>query len=79
MTQADILKELEKLAVPDRLAVIETALQSIRHDLRYQTQQADAPGRQRQLAAAAQALLPDYASDDELTAFTALDGEDIHA
>lgn len=31
------------------------------------------------LAAAAQALLADYESDDELTAFTALDGKDLHA
>lgn len=34
---------------------------------------------QEQLAAAAQALLADYEADDELTAFTALDGEDFHA
>ena len=31
------------------------------------------------LAAAAQSLLADYETDDELTAFTALDGEDFHA
>jgi len=31
------------------------------------------------LAAAAQALLVDYTTDKDLTAFTALDGEDIHA
>lgn len=31
------------------------------------------------LAAAAQALLTDYETNDELTAFTALDGEDFHA
>ncbi len=31
------------------------------------------------IAAAAQALLADYAKDPELTAFTALDGEDFHA
>jgi predicted CopG family antitoxin len=31
------------------------------------------------LAAAAQALLNDYTTDDELLAFTALDGEDFHA
>jgi hypothetical protein len=38
------------------------------------------PASQReQLAAAAQALLADYETDDELTAFTALDGEDFHA
>lgn len=31
------------------------------------------------LAAAAQALLVDYTTDKDLTAFTALDGEDFHA
>ena len=37
------------------------------------------PSQSEQLAAAAQALLADYESDSELTAFTALDGEDFHA
>jgi predicted CopG family antitoxin len=32
-----------------------------------------------QLAAAAKALLSDYQDDPELTAFTALDAEDVHA
>jgi len=31
------------------------------------------------LAAAAQALLIDYKTDEDLTSFTALDGEDLHA
>ena len=31
------------------------------------------------LAAAAQALLEDYQTDPELTAFQALDGDDLHA
>lgn len=34
---------------------------------------------QATLAVAAQALLADYASDEELTAFTALDSEAFHA
>jgi len=33
----------------------------------------------KQLAIAAEALLTDYQTDEELTAFTALDGEDFHA
>ena len=37
------------------------------------------PSQSEQLAVAAQALLADYESDSELTAFTALDGEDFHA
>ena len=35
--------------------------------------------KQQELAAAAQALLADYQDDPDLTAFTALDGEDFHA
>ncbi len=35
--------------------------------------------RKQDLAAAAEALLPDYQGDPELTAFTDLDAEDFHA
>jgi len=35
--------------------------------------------RQRGLAVAAAALLADYRDDPELSAFTALDAEDVHA
>lgn len=35
--------------------------------------------RKRQLAVAAETLLSDYAARGELTAFTALDGEDFYA
>jgi hypothetical protein len=35
--------------------------------------------RRRQLAAAAEALLPDYAACGELTIFTALDSDDFYA
>lgn len=41
--------------------------------------QSTAASQAAQLAAAAQALLADYETDPELTAFTALDGEDFHA
>jgi hypothetical protein len=35
--------------------------------------------RRSQLTAAAKALLDDYKTNNELTVFTALDGEDFHA
>lgn len=35
--------------------------------------------KQKELAAAARALLADYQSDPEVVAFETLDGEDIHA
>jgi hypothetical protein len=79
MTQTEILEELKKLPTTERLTIIEAALCLIREDL----QQVEPPlartERQRQLAAAAEALLPDYAAGGELTIFTALDGEDFHA
>jgi hypothetical protein len=78
MTQAEILHELEKLPVLERLTVVETVLHLIRQDLQQEHAKAGSE-RNRQLAAAAEALLEDYASDEELTAFTALNGEDFYA
>jgi hypothetical protein len=80
MTQVQILEEIGRLSIPDRLAIIEDALHLIRQDLppaaRQSRKQTD---RKRQLATAAKALLTDYVADGELTVFTALDGEDFHA
>jgi len=82
MTQAEILQELRKLTPSERLTVIEAALHLIRKDLQEVGQAGQPPAqaeRKRQLTAAAEVLLPDYAADDELTAFTALDSEEFHA
>ena len=82
MTQAEILQELKKLTATEHLAVIEAALHLVREDLQ-QVEQVEQPlsqaERKRRLAAAAEALLSDYAADGELTAFTALDHEEFHA
>ena len=81
MTQAEILQELKNLTTTERLAVIEAALHLVREDLQ-QVEQVEQPlsqaERKRRLAAAAEALLSDYAADGELTAFTALDHEEFH-
>jgi len=77
MIQMELIQELKTLPLEDRLAFLELAIHSIREDLR-QLQQLPLE-RERKLAAAAQALLPDYLAGGELTAFTALDGEDFHA
>ena len=79
MTQTEILEELKKLTAAERLTIIEAALRLIREDLRQVGQPLTRIERKRQLAAAAEALLPDYAADGELTIFTALDSEDFHA
>jgi len=79
MTQAEILQELKKLTPAERLAFIEAALHLIREDLEQEKDAMALPERERKLALAAQALLPDYAGGGELTAFTTLDSEDFHA
>jgi len=79
MVQVAVLEELRKLTTTERLTVIETALHLIREDLQQLDRSLAQAERKRQLAAAAEALLPDYAAGGELTIFTALDSEDFHA
>ena len=79
MTQIEILEELKKLALPERLRVIEAALRLVRVDIQHEEKPLNEAERTRQLTAAADALLADYSSDGELTVFTALDSEDFHA
>jgi hypothetical protein len=71
MKRPDFLKELQKLTPPERLAVIEAALQQF---LPVGAGFKPAPtARRKEMAAAAQALQGDYAPGGELTAFTSLD------
>lgn len=79
MKRIDLLKELQKLTPPERLAVIEAALQQLRADLEGRPEPKSLAVRRQEMAAAAQALQADYAAGGELTAFTALDSEDFHA
>ena len=79
MTQIAILEELKGLTTMERLTIVETALRLIREDLQRVELPPARTERKRQLAAAAKALLPDYAAGGELTTFTALDSEDFYA
>lgn len=79
MKRNDLLKELQKLTPPERLAVIEAALQQLRADLEEPPAPLSVALKKQQLAAAAQALQADYAAGGELTVFTDLDAEDFHA
>ncbi|MBI5649072.1 MAG: hypothetical protein HZC40_01265 [Chloroflexi bacterium] len=80
MTQIEILQELKILSPMQRLKFIEAALEMLGQDLqRATTFQSQRVERKRALAMAANALLADYSSDVELTVFTSLDGEDVHA
>jgi hypothetical protein len=79
MIQADIVEELKRFTISERLEIVEAALRLIREDLQEVEQPLTQAERRRQLAAAAEALLPDYAAGGELTIFTALNSEDFYA
>ena len=79
MVQAEILEELKKLSPKQRIEVIESAIHLLQDDLRQVEQPLTRIERKRQLAMAAGALLPHYRKDNELTGFTAVDGEDFRA
>ena len=74
MSQTEIIEEFRKLSPRERLEVIEAAIHLLREDFEPEKKQ----GERQQLKEAAEALLPDYAEEGELTAFTALDSEDFH-
>lgn len=81
MTQSEILSSFKLLPFTEQLEVLVEAA----HILQERAQQAEEGVKQQhssekeQLAAAAQLLLPDYLADEELTAFTVLDGEPFYA
>ncbi len=78
MTKADILNEIRKFPVIERLRLVEAALDLIRSDLQKEAAaQPPQAGTVSQLAKAAKALLPDYAAGGELTIFTTLDSEEV--
>jgi hypothetical protein len=79
MTQREILDELKKMTPAERLKTIEAALHLLHEELQLQEQPEAEAEKKHRLAAAAKALLPDYTTNTELTAFTALDSEDFHA
>ena len=68
MTTTQLLSEINRLPMPERLRLVELAIHSIR-----ETATAKPP-----MAEAARLLLADYESDPELTAFTALDHEHFY-
>jgi hypothetical protein len=79
MIDQEILDEIRKLTNNERLAIIEEVLNMIRKDFQQTEQERKVSNTKQRLKQAAKELLADYMSDDELTAFNALDGEDFHA
>ena len=79
MTHAEILEEIKKLSLKERLDVIDAAIHLLRDELAWREHPLTPQDRTRLLSQAADVLLQDYEADSELTSFTALDGEDFHA
>lgn len=63
--------KLDELAHREQRSLSDLLREMVRNQLRLR--------RKQEMVEAARALLPDYQADEELTAFTALDGEDVHA
>jgi hypothetical protein len=67
MGTSEIITEINKLPVSQRLTLIELTIKNIREE-----------EKKQRLSAAAEKLYDDYANDLELTAFTILDHEDFY-
>lgn len=67
METKEIIGEIEKLTIRERLQIIEKTAQTIQID-----------SEKAQMIKAADQLYKDYKDDRELTAFTALDLEDFY-
>lgn len=76
MTAAEILGEIKQLPLQEQSRIYEALRGLVSRQVG--SSEAEFP-TQNDLARAARALRSDYESDAELTAFTALDGEDFHA
>ena len=77
MYRTQILLEPEQHKILTEIAHQER--RSVSDVIREMVDKQVAERKQKALAAAAQALLADYQTDSELTAFQALDGDDFHA
>jgi hypothetical protein len=67
MGTSEIISEINKLPVSQRLTLIELTIKNIRQE-----------EKKQRLSAAAELVLDDYLNDPELTAFTSLDHEDFY-
>jgi len=67
MRTTELIREIEKLPVQERIFVIERTLQSIRKRDEFS-----------QMKKAAELLYPDYTTDAELTVFSDLDYADFY-
>jgi hypothetical protein len=68
MTNTQIVNEISRLPLTEKIYIVELVLKNIRHETE----------KTPSLAEGAKALQHDYENDYELTAFTALDGEKFY-
>ena len=66
MQAADIMHDISRLSISQRMLIVKHIIRSIRHD------------EQKPLKKAAEHLYTDYLNDKELTIFTKLDCEDFY-
>lgn len=74
MTKAEILEILKPLTNAERLTLAKVGLTMAREEWNSLTPEE----KKQQLAMSAELAILDYLQDEELTAFTALDGEDFY-
>ena len=78
MTQMQLLDEFSQLTLPQQLEMLQSALEIVSAKVRVASLPVDNDTSNITLAQAAAQLLADYENDEELTSFTALDGEPFH-
>lgn len=71
MKTIEIINEIQKMPILDRMIVIEKAIHSIRKSKDFNSQSNDA------IQKGASLLLDYYRNDEELTSFTSLDSEEF--
>lgn len=79
MTQAQLLYEFRQLSLSQQLETIQAALRILAEHFPVNEPQASEDQGDKVLMEAAHLLLADYLEDQELTSFTALDGEPFYA
>ncbi len=67
MIQTEIIKELKKFSIKERLEIIEVTIHLLKEELQQIEQPINLLEKKQQLTAAAEILLTDYETDNELT------------
>lgn len=79
MTQAQLLHEFSQLSLQQQIEVLQAALQIVGQHVQVGQHSIKEASDHQSLAEAAASLVDEYQHDEELTSFTALDGESFYA